>query len=699
MWRDATAAPSLPPPTLPGPCRRSRPVPRDEDAVLTARAHGASPSRPVVAAGLASRSSCRPSRRLLWCPSRRAIALAALLGVAAAGSGPAPAADPQPYRTTLVPTGNAALDTALRGSSSLISLQKTQAVGPFALAGRIRDDRGRLEIALESFGYYAGGIDIAVAGHPAADPALPDLLAALPAGQPAAVRIAVVPGPLFHLGSVAVALPPGQSLSAAEQRAFGLQAGQPAVASDVLAAGARLLTALQEEGHAFATVQPPLAYLRPASRTLDIVVAATLGPRVDIGPITLAGLRRANPGYVARLLDVHQGELYQPSRIEAARQQLAATGVFADIGVTAAPKLAPDGALPITFDFTEAKLHTVALQAGYSTDLGGSAGVTWSHHDLFGDGERLDLAALLTGVGGTSQNGLGYDVYADLLKPDFRSRDQTLDVRVEGLKQDLEAYDQTALLVRTVVNRKLSRLWTVSGGVGVEEERILQQGVSREYTLAFIPLSATYDSTGLANPLDDPTHGFRMSLDATPSYSLGSGNGDGGGTDQGGDSFFAILQTTVSTYLDLARIGLARPGRSVIAVRATVGTVQGATTFQLPPDQRLYAGGSGTVRGYKYQGVGPLFADGYPVGGTALDAGTVEFRQRIGKSFGVAAFADAGQVSSGSGPFQGALRVGAGVGARYYTSIGPIRLDVAVPLNKPPGGDSFELYVGLGEAF
>ena len=82
--------------------------------------------------------------------------------------------------------------------------------------------------------------------------------------------------------------------------------------------------------------------------------------------------------------------------------------------------------------------------------------------------------------------------------------------------------------MRAVVNRKLSRLWTVSGGVGVEEERILQQGVSRGYTLAFVPLSANYDSTGLANPLDDPTHGFRIALNATPSYSLGSGGGNGG---------------------------------------------------------------------------------------------------------------------------------------------------------------------------
>ena len=680
MQRDAT-----------GPRRRrtrSRPGPINEEAALTARAARASRHRDR--ASIATALAC----------GSRLLALT-ICGFALAGpaSVPARAADPQAYAVTLAPTGDAALDAALKGSSGLVGLQKTQAVSPFALAGRARADADRLRTALESFGYYAGRIAISVAGHPADDPSLPDVLAALPKGASAAIRIAVQTGPLFHVGAVTLTLPPGETLTGPDRAAFGLQSGAPAVASDVLAVRGRLLTALQEDGHAFADVQAPVAYLRPASRTLDVVYAAKLGPRVDIGAIRLAGLKRVNAAYVRRRLLVHPGELYQPSRIEAARQDLASTGVFADVGVTAAPAVSPDGTLPLTFDVTEALLHTVALQAGYSTDLGGSAGVTWTHHDLFGNAEKLDLVALLTGVGGTSQNGLGYDVYADLLKPDFYRRDQSLDLRVEGLKQDLQAYNQTALLVRAVINRKLSQRWTVSGGLGGEQESILQEGVSRSYTLAFIPLAANYDSTGLANPLDDPTHGLRISLDATPSYSLGSGSGNDGGTNQGGNSFFTILQGTAATYLDLARIGLTRPGRSVLALRGIVGTVQGATTFALPPDQRLYAGGSGTVRGFKYQGIGPLFSNGYPVGGTSLDAGTVEFRQRFGKSYGVAAFADAGQVGSGSAPLTGKLRVGAGVGARYYTPIGPIRLDVAVPLNKPPGGDSFELYVGLGEAF
>jgi translocation and assembly module TamA len=148
-----------------------------------------------------------------------------------------------------------------------------------------------------------------------------------------------------------------------------------------------------------------------------------------------------------------------------------------------------------------------------------------------------------------------------------------------------------------------------------------------------------------------------------------------------------------SSYFDIAG-----DGRSVVALRGLAATIFGGTNRGLPPDQRLYAGGSTTVRGYAYQSLGPQFPDRKPVGAKSVDAGTVEFRQRIGENWGAAAFVDAGQASTGA-PFTGKVYAGAGVGARYYTPIGAVRVDVAVPLVHLPGGDAFELYIGLGQAF
>jgi translocation and assembly module TamA len=391
---------------------------------------------------------------------------------------------------------------------------------------------------------------------------------------------------------------------------------------------------------------------------------------------------------VRRRLLVSSGQLYQPSKIDEARQDLASIGVFSSVSASAGTGIAPDGTIPINYTFQERPEHVVGITGAFSTDLGGSLTTTWSHRNLFGNAEQLNLSAAATGLGGSAVKGLGYDVSAQFLKPDFLERNQTLELDVAALKQDLEAYDQRAYTAGASLHRKISPEWTLSLGVSGLEETIVQQGVSRDYTLLAVPFTAKYDNTGLTNPLLDPTRGARVTFTATPTLSLGQKT-----------STFAILQASGSTYFDLGRFWFDTEGRSVLALRALIGSVQGAGQFELPPDQRFYGGGSATVRGFKYQSIGPMFPDNNPIGGTAIDTGTVEFRQRLFGDFGAVAFVDAGQVSAESAPFGGKLRVGLGGGLRYYTPIGPVRIDIAVPANKPAGGDRFEVYLGLGQAF
>ena len=227
--------------------------------------------------------------------------------------------------------------------------------------------------------------------------------------------------------------------------------------------------------------------------------------------------------------------------------------------------------------------------------------------------------------------------------------------------------------------------------------------MQRYYTLISLPISAKYDTTAVANPLDDPRHGLRATLTVTPTESLGAGHsvatlGNPAGT---ASATFLVVQSTISSYFDLARLGWSKPGRSVIALRALGGLAVGASEFSLPPDQRFYGGGSLTVRGYPYQGVGPSFLDGNPIGGTAIEAAGAELRQRIGENWGTVFFVDAGDVTATTRPFSGNLSFGFGTGIRYYTPIGPIRLDVGFP-GAHPAGEGFpfvEVYVGLGQVF
>ncbi len=610
----------------------------------------------------------------------RRLALPLLGGSLVASEIPARAADPQPYTVTIAPTGDGAIDSALKGSSSLASLAKTAPVGPFALVTRAENDVGRLQQAMHSFGYYDAHASIRIQDRPIDDPALPDLLAAMPAGSNAAVDIKIDRGPLFHIRHVTLDGP----VSPADRAKLGVAPGDPAVASKVLAGQANLLSSLRDDGHALAKVSTPDAVETPADKVLDITYHVDPGPRVDLGAITVAGLKVTNDSYVRRRLEVHPGELYNPEKIEQARQDLSASGIFSSVNASIPDHLAPDGSIPLTFTVVERLRHAVAFNVAYSTDTGATGGASFTYRNVFGNAETLTLSANITQAEtGAEIKAPGYNFNVVFVQPDWLRRDQTLTYNATYVKENLYAYSRKAVLGGVAVARKLSDDWSASAGISGVQERVTQEGATQSYTLAQLPLGLTYDSTG-PDGLFNPTHGIKAKLQVTPTESLGH---------QG--SFFTIIQLGGSTYFNLAPT----EGRSVLAVRGLVGTVQGASTFQLPPDQRFYAGGSGTVRGYRYQSVGPQFADDRPTGGTSVTAATIEYRQRFGQSFGAVVFVDAGQVGTSSAPFTGTVQTGVGVGARYYTSIGPIRLDVAVPVDKRRKDESLEAYIGLGQAF
>jgi translocation and assembly module TamA len=584
------------------------------------------------------------------------------------------AADPVTYDVTLTPTGNAAIDSAAHDASTLIALRSTAPAGPFALIARARGDVTRFQTVLNSFGYYAGQASITIDRRPLDDAGLTEALDAVAAATKVPVVVTLTPGPLFHLGRVTLQgdVPPEA------RSAFRLDPGAPAVASEVLAAHDRLLAALQSEGHALAKVGPPQATLNPAAHELDVAFDVQAGPRVDLGAIDITGLSRLRESYIRRRLELHPGEPYDPARIEAAREDLASVGAVGGVRISTPDSLDSQGRLPVRVDVSERPLHAVNLTAAFSTDQGGSVTASWMHRNLFGNAEQLTLSAGLTGLGGSAATQPGYNVNATLVLPDWLRRDQSLTFQATGVKEYLEAYERTAVLGSITLARKLTPDWTASVGVAGEKAQFVQEDITRDYTLAQLPVGLTYDT---AHNLFDPTHGVKAAALITPTVSLGSGNG-------GTTSLFTIAQLSASTYIDFSGAG-----RSILALRGLVGTVQGAGVFDIPPDQRFYAGGGGTIRGYRFQSVGPKFPDGKPSGGNSIDVGS------FGASYGAVAFVDAGQSGDTGAPFNGALRVGAGVGARYYTSIGPIRFDIAVPLIHQVRSDSLEAYIGLGQAF
>jgi translocation and assembly module TamA len=618
----------------------------------------------------------------------------------------------------LADTRDSALNDALQSTSELLSLRKSAPVGPFGLMGRAQNDIGRLKTVLESVGYYQGSVAIQIDSLPLDDPRLGEELTNKSAKDEARVEVSFTLGPQYHLGRVELT----GDVPEKAAKSLQLSTGAPAVAADVLAAADRVRQTLADDGYAYAKVDPPHAKENSAERVLNVSIHVTPGERYRLGDIRLTGLKTINESHVRKRLLIHSGDQYKASEIEKARRDLLGVGVFTQVTVELPPTPDPDGRVPLTFKFRERKGHAVGLTGAYSSDLGVSAGVNWLQREITGNADSLALSANVIDLGGTASAGIGYDLNGKYSLPDWKTRDQTLQVQLGALRQSLDAYDQTAVTTGVSVIRKLSQIWSVSAGFTAERERIEQESptdlvqsaalgcppntvppgdktpeprCTYHYTLLGLPLSATYNTTGQASPLTDAIKGVRATLLLTPTFSLGRPS-----------ARFVVTQLSAATYFDLEKLGLVHdPGRSVLALRALGGLAAGASQFSLPPDQRFYAGGSGTIRGYRYQSVGPPFNDGNPIGGTAINAGTIEYRQRIGAALGFATFVDAGNVSQNLNPLEGKLKVGVGAGVRYYTALGPLRVDFAIPLQKRSGptvanpDDSFEVYIGLGQAF
>src|ERR1700761_3176094 len=269
----------------------------------------------------------------------RSLTIVCTLIVAMAALAPAQAADPQPYDVDIKPTGNAELDAALKGSSTLISLQKSAPVAGFALTERARQDAGRFTTALHSFGYYKATVATTIGGHKLDDPTLPGFIDGAPAQPPLKVAVSFDLGPQFKLGSVSIATPVPADIPGH----LDLEPGQPALAAQILTAQARLESALRADSYPLAKVPVPVAILHPDQNTLDVTFQPDTGPKADIGPITFSGLKDMNESFVRLRLLIHQGEPFSPQVIERARSDLSSIGVFSVVRAQPASALDPQG--------------------------------------------------------------------------------------------------------------------------------------------------------------------------------------------------------------------------------------------------------------------------------------------------------------------------------------------------------------------
>lgn len=606
-----------------------------------------------------------------------------------------PVPDGVSYAVTFdIPEDSAA--EKLEDVSDLARLKRQLPSGAIGLVARANADKGRLISALEALGYYNGRIDILLAGVPLESSGVVASIETARRAGPVPVRIIVAPGKRYVFGRFAlVDATTRRPLPSPDWAKLGLVAGEPAVSSEVLQAEAALVGQFRKEGYALAKVPARQATVDHASQTMDVVFQVDPGRRATFGPVTVSGTDKLDPDFVSDRVPFKEGEVFSPEALARLRQDLSKYDVFESVRVVEADHLSADGSLPIEVQVSERLPRFVGFGAKYSTTEGPAANVYWGHRNLFGGAERLRLEAQVSGSNVDTVNGrtpartmdkLGYRIGASFLKPGIFTVKDDLIVEAAALKEITQTYTRQGFIGSVGVKRTFSdELW---GQIGLDVERAKYTAPSNTsytrsgwYTLVGIPVQLNYDNTG--DKLN-PTRGIKVAAKVTPYPSF-----------LGSTIDMTKIDVTASGYIPLDS-----DARYVLAGRARFGSIVGAGLADIPPPHRFFAGGGGSVRGYDYQSLGPTDEAGVVVGGRSLFEGSVEARAKVTDTIGVVVFADAGMAFSSAAPkFDETLRYSAGLGLRYYTSIGPIRLDVARGLNRERGDPPYGLYISLGQAF
>lgn len=535
------------------------------------------------------------------------------------------------------------------------------------LRNRAQGDLARLTSALQSLGYYEPRVSYEIVRPPTAAGA---------EAPPVEIRFSVEPGPLFRFASLAIVVDgeaPGYQPPTPQD--LGLIAGQSAAAQVVLDADQELLRRARQAGFALAQQQRRSTVIDSPARTMDVTLRIAPGRRATFGPVTFNGADEVERDFLRNRLAFEEGQRFDPMKVQESQNDLYDTNLFATIILNEADELTPEGALPITVELRQRAARSIGARLGYDTDIGPNTELFWENRNILGAGERLRIETELALP--------RQQLSTNFTKPDFLRRDQSLIANANLRNEDLDAYKSQTIGAGIGIDRMITERLTVGLGVAYRYAAIEDRDLEEEkFGLLSLPGRVDWDFSD--NELD-PSRGGRLNIAAAPFYdTLGTAGS------------FLKAQVTHSRYFTL----IDNP-RLVFAARASLGSIIGTAREDLPADERFYAGGGGSVRGIPYQLAGPLDDDDDPLGGKSLIELGGELRYKITDTIGVVGFLDAGTVATESYPtFSEELRLGAGPGIRYFTPIGPLRVDVGFPLQPRDGVDDlFQLYISLGQAF
>jgi len=552
--------------------------------------------------------------------------------------------------------------SALRGGDG-------KAANATVVSARGHEDEDLAIRLMKSLGYYDGTAISTIEQIP---------------GDTARVRaiVSATPGKQYKLGTITVQAAPTLPAGLVESL-LPLRTGEAIEAERVQGAEANVALVLPQRGYPFAKVGQRDILLDDVAGTGDYTLPVDVGPRSSFGTFTTEGRLAFGAAHVGVLTRFKPGDLYDNRKVDDLRAALVATGLFSTVSVepVRTGNIGPDGTEQVNLLVEQERgpARSMAVSGGYSTGQGIRLEGSFTHRNLF----PPEGALIVTAVAGTQEQG----ATATFRRSNAGRRDRTVTFTAGADHSNYDAFDAFTTTFSGRISYDSTPIWqkkfTYAYGfelTGTNESVYdFGRGARRRatYFIAALPGQVEFDRS---DSLLNPTKGYRLKLSLSPETSV-----------RGAVRPYARTLVEASGYYPIG-------DSIVLAGRVRAGSIAGTDRDDLAPSRRYYGGGGGSVRGYGYQRLGPLDPNGDPVGGRSINEFALEARYRFG-NFGIVPFLDGGNAYESVLPKATDLRFGAGIGGRFYTNFGPLRFDVATPLNPRKGDGKIALYISIGQAF
>lgn len=549
----------------------------------------------------------------------------------------------------------------IHSASQLEKLKENPPATLLGLRRRAEGDVTNIIQALHSLAYYGAKVDFNITND----------------GN--LVIVTIHPGPIYPLNKVEIKYTQnGKPFPEMEKNIclsdLKIELNQPALPATILTAEELLLDNLNLQGYAFAAIKNRDVLINQKELNVIVIFEVETGPLTYFGPITISGEERVKEKFIRKKIQWKEGEIYDPRKVEKTEEALELTGLFKSVTLSHTDEPVEGNLIPFKIMVVEAKQRSIGFGVNYNTELG--AGITgeWEDRNFRGEAQKLSLRADIWQI--RQEGRMTYVV------PEFIESNQSLIWALDYHHDNIKAYIDSTFYLSGTIEKKLSDRLRFSYGGMYKYIRSRHSFFNGSFYLFQTPVQLRWSNV---DSILEPTKGLNIGLKLIPSIEFVNPR-------------FAYCINTFNISMYQA---LTKNKRHILASKFMFGTILGASRNEIPPPERFLAGSESTLRGYHYLTVSPLAEHHKPIGGRSMLIYSLELRNRIGKNFGLVGFYDIGNVYFDAFPnFKHHFLQSVGVGIRYYTPIGPLRLDVAFPLNRRPHLDGpAQIYFSIGQAF